>query len=307
MKTVTMTYHEPVMLKESTEALEIKSGGTYVDVTYGGGGHSKEILHKLKTGKLYAFDQDQDSQKEAKEDEQLIFINQNFKYLHNFLKLYNALPVDGIIADLGISSHQIDEPQRGFAFRHNGPLDMRMSQNQEESAEHVVNDYSTEELIRVFRDYGELKSARKISIKITEARKLGRIKTSSDLIDCLAEITPTKTRNTFLAKVFQALRIEVNGEMEALKELLNQCPDVLKDGGLVSIITYHSLEDRLVKNFIRSGNFQGKLEKDFYGNVIKPLEAINRKPIIPSEEEINRNNRARSAKLRIARKTASID
>jgi 16S rRNA (cytosine1402-N4)-methyltransferase len=302
-----MTYHEPVMLTESTKALEINANGTYVDVTYGGGGHSAEILRRLKGGKLYAFDQDPDSQKEAKADEQLIFINQNFKYLNNFLKMYNAIPVDGIIADLGISSHQIDEPQRGFAFRHQGPLDMRMNQNQEVSAEEVVNEYSTEDMTRIFREYGELKSARRISILISEARKLSRIKTSTDLINCLEKITPLKTRNTFLAKVFQALRIEVNGEMEALKELLTQCPDVLKEGGLISIITYHSLEDRLVKNFIRSGNFKGTLEKDFYGNVIKPLEAINRKPIIPSEEELIRNNRARSAKLRVARKTAKVE
>ena len=306
-KTITMTYHEPVMLTESTKALEIKAGGTYVDVTYGGGGHSAEILRQLKNGKLYAFDQDQDSQQEARPDEQLVFINQNFKYLQNFLKMYNAIPVDGIIADLGISSHQIDEPQRGFAFRHNGPLDMRMNRNQEISAEHIVNEYSTEDLARIFREYGELKPAYKIALSIAEARKIKPIKTSSGLIDCLADITPSKTRNTFLAKVFQALRIEVNGEMEALKELLNQSPGVLKEGGIISIITYHSLEDRLVKNFIRSGNFQGILKKDFYGNVIKPLEAINRKPIVPSEEEITRNNRARSAKLRIARKTVSIE
>jgi 16S rRNA (cytosine1402-N4)-methyltransferase len=302
-----MTYHEPVMLTESTKALDIKAGGTYVDVTYGGGGHSAEILRQLKNGKLYAFDQDQDSQKQAQSDEQLVFINQNFKYLQNFLKMYNAIPVDGIIADLGISSHQIDEPERGFAFRHNGPLDMRMNRNQEVSAGHVVNEYSTEDLARIFREYGELKPAYKIAVKITDSRKMNPIKTSADLIDCLAEITPSKTRNTFLAKVFQALRIEVNGEMEALKELLNQCPGVLKEGAIISIITYHSLEDRLVKNFIRSGNFQGILKKDFYGNVIKPLEAINRKPIVPSEEEITRNNRARSAKLRIARKTVSIE
>ena len=306
-KTITMTYHEPVMLTESTKALEIKAGGTYVDVTYGGGGHSAEILRQLKNGKLYAFDQDQDSQQEARPDEQLVFINQNFKYLQNFLKMYNAIPVDGIIADLGISSHQIDEPQRGFAFRHNGPLDMRMNRNQEISAEHIVNEYSTEDLARIFREYGELKPAYKIALSIAEERKIKPIKTSSELIDCLADITPSKTRNTFLAKVFQALRIEVNGEMEALKELLNQSPGVLKEGGIISIITYHSLEDRLVKNFIRSGNFQGILKKDFYGNVIKPLEAINRKPIVPSEEEITRNNRARSAKLRIARKTVSIE
>lgn len=302
-----MTYHEPVMLKESTVALEIKPEGTYVDVTYGGGGHSKEILGQLKSGKLYAFDQDLDSQKEAEDDERLVFINQNFKYLFNFLKMYNAIPVDGIIADLGISSHQIDEAERGFAFRHNGPLDMRMNQNQDVSAEQIVNEYSAIELTRVFRDYGELKSARRISEKIDDARKINRIKTSGDLIECIGELSPSRTRNTFLAKVFQALRIEVNGEMEALKELLVQCPGVLKEGGLISIITYHSLEDRLVKNFIRSGNFQGTLEKDFYGNVIKPLEALNRKPIIPGDDEIKRNNRARSAKLRIARKTIVVD
>ena len=305
MKKQRMTYHEAVMLKESTQALDIRPDGTYVDVTYGGGGHSKEILTQLKKGKLFAFDQDRDSKDEAVEDENLVFIHQNFKYLANFLKMHQAIPVDGILADLGISSHQIDVPERGFSFRGEGPLDMRMNQNQELSARTVLNSYKAEDLEGIFREYGELREARRLANLIVQKRSEKALETTNDLIEVIHSIAPRHSENKFFAKVFQAIRIEVNGEMEALKELLSQCPKVLKDGGIMVFITYHSLEDRLVKNFIRSGHFDGHLEKDFYGNVLKPMEAVNRKPILPTEEEIKRNGRARSAKLRVARKIAS--
>lgn len=297
-----MKYHEAVMLKESTEALNINPEGKYVDVTFGGGSHSREILSKLKSGKLYAFDQDPDAITQIEESDNLIFINQNFRYLENFLKMYNAIPVDGILADLGISSHQIDTTDRGFAFRSSGPLDMRMSQSGDLTAEKVVNEYSEEDLIRVFREYGELKNARQVAKRIINGRIEKRITGTGQLTAILDSCVPSRFKNKFLAQVFQSLRIEVNGEMDALKELLLQCKDVVKEGGIMAFITYHSLEDRLVKNFIKSGNLNGEIEKDFYGNIIKPFEAVNRKPIIPGEEEITLNNRARSAKLRIAKR-----
>jgi 16S rRNA (cytosine1402-N4)-methyltransferase len=297
-------YHEPVMLKESTEALEIKPNGVYVDVTYGGGGHSKEIIKHLKTGKLMAFDQDQDSQKQLVEDDKIVFINHNFRYVTNFLKMYDVLPVDGLLADLGISSHQIDTNDRGFAFRSDGPLDMRMNRNSELTAAKILNEYEEYALTSIFRMYGELKNAKRLAYRIVSYREDNKLDTTSQLISCLEKEIPQRFRNKILAKIFQALRIEVNGEMDVLKELLLQCSEVIKEDGRISIITYHSLEDRLVKNYIRSGNFEGDLEKDFYGNVIKPFEAINRKPIIPTEEEINTNNRARSAKLRVAKRVA---
>lgn len=295
-------YHEAVMLKESTEALNINAEGRYVDVTFGGGSHSREILSKLKGGKLYAFDQDPDAITQIEENDNLIFINQNFRYLQNFLKMYNAIPVDGILADLGISSHQIDTTDRGFAFRSSGPLDMRMNRHGDLTAEKVVNDYSEEELIRVFREYGELMNARQVAKRITNSRGEKRITGTGQLTAILDSCVPSRFKNKFLAQVFQAIRIEVNGEMDALKELLLQCKDVVKEGGIMAFITYHSLEDRLVKNYIKSGNLKGEIEKDFYGNIIKPFEAVNRKPIIPGEKEILLNNRARSAKLRIAKR-----
>jgi len=301
------TYHNPVMLKESTDALKIEANGTYIDVTYGGGGHSREILNQLKTGKLYAFDQDPDSEKVKQDSDRLIFINQNFRYLTNFLKMYKAIPVDGLIADLGISSHQIDAEDRGFAFRKDGPLDMRMNKHGNLSAVNVVNEYSEEQLTDIFRQYGELKNARKVAGKIILTRKENKISTTAQLVECLGNMVPSRYQNKFLAQIFQAIRIEVNGELEALKELLLQCKEVIKEEGRIAFITYHSLEDRLVKNFIRSGNLKGELIKDFYGNVLKPFEAINRKPILPSEEELGKNNRARSAKLRVAKRVQIIE
>lgn len=301
------TYHEPVMLKESTDALNIMADGIYVDATYGGGGHSREILKKLSTGKLYAFDQDPDSEEIKEKSEKLVFINQNFRFVANFLKMYKAVPVNGILADLGISSHQIDTDSRGFSFRFDGPLDMRMDQSGELTAEKIVNDYDEHELKSLLREYGELKNAGKVARQIINCRDEERIDTTAKLVNCIQNLVPGRHKNKFLAQVFQALRIEVNGEMQALKDLLKQCEDVVDTDGRIAFITYHSLEDRLVKNYIKSGNFNGEIKKDFYGNVIRPFEAVNRKPILPSEEELEKNNRARSAKLRIARKVETVE
>ena len=295
-------YHDPVMLKESTEALNIDPNGTYVDVTYGGGGHSAEILSKLVDGKLYAFDQDPDSQSQKRESDNLIFINQNFRFLSNYLKMYKAVPVDGLLADLGISSHQINVEDRGFAFRMEGPLDMRMSQQGDLTAEKIINEYSEQELKQVLFEYGEVKNATKVARRIIERREDNKISTTGQLVETLQDLVPARIKNRFFAQIFQALRIEVNQEMEALKELLMQLEESIKTDGIIAFITYHSLEDRLVKNFIKSGNLKGEIKKDFYGNVIKPFEAVNRKPILPSDEEIERNNRARSAKLRVAKR-----
>lgn len=295
-------YHDPVLLKESIEGLQIKSDGIYVDVTYGGGGHSKEILKHLKEGSLIAFDQDQDALSNKVEDERLILINQNFRYMKNFLKLYKAFPVDGILADLGVSSHQFDVAERGFSVRFEGELDLRMNQRKSLTAAHVVNEYSTKDLRNIFFRYGELKNASKISQSIESYRSNTPINTTAQLKEALMSCAPRNMENKFFARVFQALRIEVNDEMEALNDFLSQTPEMLKPGGRLVVISYHSLEDRPVKNFMKSGNFEGIMHKDFYGNVESPFEVITRKPIIPAEEEINRNNRARSAKLRIAEK-----
>lgn len=296
-------YHDPVMLEESISALNIKSDGIYVDATYGGGGHSAAILERLKKGTLISFDQDQDSADLAKENENLIFINQNFKYISNFLNFYGFEQVDGILADLGISSHHIDTSDRGFAFRTDGPLDMRMNRNQDRTAEDVLNEYPEEDLKRIFREYGELDNPGKIASQIVQTRQSGRIKSTRQLLECLESLTPGKFRNKFLAKVFQALRIEVNGELDSLKSLLMHSASVVKKDGILAVITYHSLEDRLVKNFIKTGNFSGVPDKDLFGRVSKPFESINRKPLYPSPTEIERNNRARSAKLRVAKRT----
>ena len=302
-----MTYHEAVMLKESTEALNIRPDGTYVDVTYGGGGHSREILKQLDKGKLYAFDQDPDSSTQMTDDKHLVFINQNFRFLANYLRMYKAVPIDGLIADLGISSHQIDTDERGFAFRSDGPLDMRMSQSGELSAAKIVNEYSEESLTAILREYGELNNARQVARKIVAFRNEKKIVTTGDLAMAVESCFPSRFRNKSLAQIFQAIRIEVNGELEALKELLEQCGQVVKEEGRIAFITYHSLEDRLVKNYIKTGNFSGEVKKDFYGNVIRPFEAVNRKPILPGEKELARNNRSRSAKLRVAKKLKNIE
>jgi len=297
-----MSYHNPVMLNESVDGLDIKESGVYVDVTYGGGGHSHEILKRLKKGKLVAFDQDADAIDNKIEDDRLLLIPQNFKYLKNYLKMYGISEVDGLLADLGVSSHQFDKGGRGFSIRFEGPLDMRMNQKVELTAEKVVNDYEENELIQLFREYGEIKNARRLVLEIVSARLGGRISTTQQLVSIVEQCVSGKQKNKYLAQVFQALRIEVNDEMGVLKELLIQAKEVLKPKGRLVVITYHSLEDRLVKNFLRKGNFSGDLEKDFYGNPLLDFKVINKKPIVSSDEEIIQNNRARSAKLRIAEK-----
>ena len=298
-----MNYHNPVLLKESVDGLDIKGNEVCVDVTFGGGGHSKEILKRLgEKGKLFGFDQDKDAEANSIADDRFELVKQNFRYLKNYLKFYQAIPVDCILADLGVSSHQFNEAERGFSIRFEGPLDMRMNQGDKLTAQKVINEYEETDLIRIFKAYGEINNARQLVNEITASRTEGKITNTQELIDIIKKCVPEKTRNKYLAQVFQALRIEVNDELGALKELLEQSYEVLKPGGRLSVITYHSLEDRLVKNFFKKGKFEGELEKDFYGNPLLKFKQINKKPILPDEEEINNNNRARSAKLRIAEK-----
>tara|TARA_R110000868_G_scaffold55837_2_gene173359 strand:+ start:103 stop:1011 length:909 start_codon:yes stop_codon:yes gene_type:complete len=298
-----MAYHKPALLHESVDGLSILADGRYVDVTFGGGGHSKEILKRLsENGRLFAFDQDPDAENNSIDDDRFSLIAQNFSFLKNFLRMYNAIPVDGVLADLGVSFHQFDVPKRGFSFRFEGPLDMRMDQKRKLTAAKVVNTYSAEQLEIIFKEYGELRNAKQIVQNIEAARSQKKITTVEELKAILKNITPEKIEHKFLAQVFQALRIEVNEELKVIQDLLEQTVEVLKDGGRMSVITYHSLEDRLVKNFFKTGNVQGKVEKDFFGNLIRPMEPINRKPIVPGAEEIKDNNRSRSAKLRIAEK-----
>lgn len=297
-----MSYHSPVMLNESIEGLGIKEGGIYVDVTFGGGGHSKEILKRLKGGKLIGFDQDADALENKIDDERFVLVPQNFKYLKNYLKMYGIKSVDGVLADLGVSSHQFDVGERGFSIRFDGPLDMRMNQKTGLTAEKIVNEYDEEDLIRLFREYGEIKNAKKLVFEIISARLGNRIKTTMELSEVAGVCVIGKLRNKYLAQVFQALRIEVNDEMGVLKDLLLQAKEVLNPGGRLVVITYHSLEDRLVKNFLRKGSFSGELEKDFFGNPLLDFKMINKKPIVSAVEELAINSRARSAKLRVAEK-----
>ena len=294
-------YHSPVMLRECIEGLDIKPDGIYVDVTFGGGGHSREILKNLSAkGRLLAFDQDADAQNNIPKDDRLTFIDQNFRYLKNNCRLQGAMPVDGILADLGVSSHQFDQPERGFSIRFDAELDMRMDQSTTLTAKEVINTYSEEDLHKIFGIYGEIKNAKTLAKTICTARLNGAINTVADLKQAIAKQTPKGKENKYLAQVFQALRIEVNQELEALREFLEQSVEVLKPGGRLVVMSYHSLEDRLVKNFIATGKFRGEVEKDFFGNPIKPLDAVTRKAVTASAEEISQNNRARSAKLRIA-------
>jgi 16S rRNA (cytosine1402-N4)-methyltransferase len=296
-------YHNPVLLKESIEGLAINPEGVYVDVTYGGGGHSIEILKKLTTGKLIAFDQDEDAIINNNiKDDRFELINQNFKFLKNYLKLIGIDKVDGILADLGISSHQIDEPERGFSTRFNSELDLRMDKKNQLTAKEIINNYTVDQLKQIFSEYGELKNAYKISLNIDNKRKIESINTVEQLKEAIKHLSQRGKENKFFAQIFQALRIEVNEELKVLKELILQANDILKSKGRLVIISYHSLEDRLVKNFMKSGNFKGTLNKDFYGNIITPFNIINRKIITPTIEEIEKNNRSRSAKLRIAEK-----
>ena len=294
-------YHTPALLNETIDGLDIKPDGIYVDVTFGGGGHSQEILTKLsKKGKLVGFDQDEDAIKNAIKDPRFIFVRSNFRYLKNFLRYHNIEKVDGILADLGVSSHHFDEAERGFSFRFDGVLDMRMNTKSPLSAAVLLNTYSEEQLANVFYLYGELRNSRKIAKMIVEARAQKPFRMIFPFIELLKPHIGRETEKKDMARIFQALRIEVNKEMDVLKSLLEQSLEVLNPEGRLVVLTYHSLEDRLVKNFIRSGNFEGKIEKDFFGNVLAPLKAVNTKVIIAGEEEVERNPRARSAKLRIA-------
>ncbi|MBK9479181.1 MAG: 16S rRNA (cytosine(1402)-N(4))-methyltransferase RsmH [Bacteroidetes bacterium] len=297
-----MMYHQPVLLNECIEGLKIDPNGTYVDVTYGGGGHSKAILAQLKGGRLIAFDQDEAAEKNKADTSKLIFVRQNFKYLKNYLRLHNALPVNGILADLGVSSHQFDTAERGFSTRFEAELDMRMDTNSQKSAKMVLNEFSEEQLKEIFKVYGEIPNASKLAYRIVHERKLKPINKVSELKNIIAPLVTRGKENQYLAQVFQALRIEVNNEMQVLKELLVQSLEVLDKGGRLVVISYHSLEDRLVKHFMRKGKFEGEVEKDFFGNSLVPFELITKKPIIPGAAEMEQNTRSRSAKLRIAEK-----
>ncbi|UKN03354.1 16S rRNA (cytosine(1402)-N(4))-methyltransferase RsmH [Paracrocinitomix mangrovi] len=297
-------YHVPVLFNESIESLDIKSDSVVVDVTFGGGGHSKEILKSLgNEGVLVAFDQDEDAIQNVVDDSRLIFVEANFRFLYNFIKFYDLLGVDGILADLGVSSHQFDVGERGFSIRENGALDMRMNQESRLTAAKVVNDYPEAELYRIFNAYADLKNVKRVVTTIVSERKKNKVETTGELVKMLENLVPPKKKNQFLAQVFQAIRIEVNDEMGALMEMLEQSVKVLKPGGKLVVISYHSIEDRLVKNFIRAGNFEGKVETDVFGVANVPLKAITKKPIIPTAEEIERNPRSRSAKLRVAVRT----
>jgi 16S rRNA (cytosine1402-N4)-methyltransferase len=297
-----MEYHNPVLLQASVDGLNIKPDGVYVDVTFGGGGHSKEILSRLgPNGKLFAFDQDEDALANALPDDRFTLINENFRFIKRFLRFYGLKSVDGILADLGVSSHQFDVPERGFSTRFDAGLDMRMSQKNDLNAYRVVNEYDEANLKRVFLDYGELKNAPVLARTILEAREVQLIKTTDELKEALAKHLPDRVRNKILAQIYQAIRIEVNQEMDVLKEFLEQSLEVLKPEGRLSVISYHSLEDRLVKRFMKNGMFEGEPERDFFGNFSVPFKTIG-KLIVPAKEEIKINNRARSAKLRIAEK-----
>lgn len=296
-------YHTPVLLHESVEGLNIQPGGVYVDVTFGGGGHSREVLKRLdKNGRLIAFDQDKEAFANAPKDPRFTFVRGNFRFLKNFLRYHEVEKIDGLLADLGVSSHHFDESDRGFSFRFEGELDMRMNRDATLTAATVLNEYPEEMLADVFYKYGELRNSRRIASAVASFRQHQKIKNTADLLSILKPFTRRDREKKILAQAFQALRIEVNGEMEALTDMLEQALQWLKPGGRLSVISYHSLEDRLVKNFFRTGNFEGELMKDFFGNVETPFTLINRKVIVPTEQEQSENPRSRSAKLRIAEK-----
>ncbi len=297
------TYHVPVLLKESIDGLNIKPNGTYVDVTFGGGGHSREILSRLcSKGHLYSFDQDADAEKNIVNDERFTFVRSNFRYLKNWMRYYEVDHIDGLLADLGVSSHHFDDETRGFSFRFNAPLDMRMNKRAQLTAAEVVNNYTEEQLAGIFYLYGELKNARKIAAALAKARSVKPIETTQDLIDATARLMGREREKKDTAKLFQALRIEVNHEMEALIEMLNSATELLGAGGRLSVITYHSLEDRIVKNMMKAGNTEGKMKQDFFGRAESPFTLVNNKVIVPDQDEQERNPRSRSAKLRIAEK-----
>ncbi len=296
------TYHTPVLLEESVDLMNITSGGTYVDLTFGGGGHSRHILSRMDSmSRLYSFDQDADTRANAPQgDERFCYVESNFRFLRGALRLRGVESVDSILADLGVSSHHFDATHRGFSFRGSAPLDMRMNQRGRLTAKDIINGYTNEELTRIFRDWGEIQTPWKVANCVERYRAGQSIETTADLVKAVAPCTPKKDESKFLTKLFQALRIEVNGEMEALKMALEQSLKVLKPGGRLVVISYHSLEDRLVKNFMKSGNFEGRVERDFYGKSSTPFDIITRKAQLPTTEEIERNPRSRSAKLRAA-------
>ena len=299
----TDVYHIPVLLNESIEGMNLHADGIYADMTFGGGGHSKEILRRMgEDCHLYSFDQDEDAEKNIVDDKRFTFVRSNFRYLRNFMRYYGVEQLDGILADLGVSSHHFDDSERGFSFRFDGKLDMRMNKRAGMTAADIVNTYDEEKLADVFYIYGELKNSRKLAATIAKARQQKQITTLGEFLDIIKPLFGREREKKELAKVFQALRIEVNHEMEALKEMLYEATDLLKPGGRLVVITYHSLEDRMVKNLIKAGNIEGKVEQDFYGNVQSPFRAVNNKVIVPTDEEVNQNPRSRSAKLRIAEK-----
>jgi len=295
-------FHNPVLLNKCIDGLNIKPNGIYVDVTFGGGGHSALILKKLDKGKLFAFDQDKSTNNNAFNDKRFKLINANFRYIKKFLKMEGVIKIDGLLADLGVSSHQFDVAQRGFSIKLNGDLDMRMNTDSNFSAKEVVNEYSEEDLANIFYKHSDLKNSRKIASKIVVSRKKNSINTTKDLISIISPLVFKKNKNKFLARVFQAIRIEVNDEIKALKDMLLSAVDLLAFQGRLVVISYHSIEDRLVKNVIKKGNFKGDLKKDFFGNPIKSLKEINNKVIVASQQEIEDNPRSRSGKLRIAEK-----
>lgn len=295
-------FHSPVMLKQSIDGLSIQPNGIYVDATFGGGGHSREILNHLTEGKLIAFDQDVEALKNAPPDPRITFIRSNFRYLKNFLRYHQIDGVDGILADLGVSSHDFDEANRGFSFRFDAPLDMRMNRDQALTAAHIINHYPVERLTEIFRKYGEIQNAFRLSTVLESGRAEKEILTTGALLSAIQACVPRAVEKKYLAQVFQSLRMTVNEELTALEEFLPASLEALKPGGRLVIIAYHSLEDRLVKNFLRSGNLEGRLEKDFYGNLLTPFTLITKKAIVPDEEELLINPRSRSAKLRIAEK-----
>ena len=293
-------YHNPVLLEESVDALDIMPGGVYVDATFGGGGHSREILSRMdSTARLYSFDQDADAERNIVDDDRFTFVRSNFRYLENWMRYYGIEHIDGILADLGVSSHHFDDETRGFSFRFDAPIDMRMNKRAGKTAADILNDYTEEQLADIFYIYGELKTSRRIAAAIAKARAAKPIKTTTDLLTIVDPLMPKERQKKDLAKVFQALRIEVNREMEALKEMLTAAVRLLRPGGRLSVITYHSLEDRMVKNVMKTGNVEGKVEKDFFGRTSATMRPLQGKPITPSAEEQTDNPRSRSAKLRV--------
>lgn len=299
----TETYHIPALLKETINGLSIRPEGIYADVTFGGGGHSRAILAQLGSeGRIYGFDQDIDARNNTIDDPRFTFVYSNFRFLRNFMLYYGVDRLDGILADLGVSFHHFDDPERGFSFRADGPLDMRMNRSASLTAAKIVDEYSVEQITQLMRLYGELRQARQIALTIDKARRQAPIQTTSRFLDVIKPCIDPRHEKKEMAQVFQALRIEVNNEMEVLRQFLTQASRLLKPGGRLCVITYHSLEDRLVKNFMRSGNFEGKTESDFYGHLLSPMKLLTSKPIVPSDEEIERNPRSRSAKLRIGQR-----